>query len=132
MAKKKVGGPNKSQAIRDLWKANPKMKAKEIVSTLAGKGIAVNVGLVLHGQGPHQGKKRPESSQTKAHRSGGNGGGIERHGPCGWRGSESERSRGGDRRPQKAESPGRGVEFMMAERTKIASAPLLAGPAAKL
>ncbi len=37
---------NRSQAIRDYYKTNPKAKAKEVVDALAKKGITVSVGLV--------------------------------------------------------------------------------------
>ncbi len=37
---------NRSQAIRDYYKANPTAKAKEVVDALAKKGISVSVGLV--------------------------------------------------------------------------------------
>ena len=44
MAKK--AGVNMSEEIRLALKANPGMKAKEVVSTLAEKGIKVQEGLV--------------------------------------------------------------------------------------
>ncbi len=37
---------NKSQAIRDHFKVNPKAKAQEVVDALASHGITVSVGLV--------------------------------------------------------------------------------------
>ena len=64
MAKQK-DGPNKSQAIRDLLNANPKMKAKEIVSTLAGKGIKTNVGLVYMVKGHIKGRKGRKARKRK-------------------------------------------------------------------
>ena len=42
MAKKKAGGVNKSQAIRDYRKANPKEKPKQIALELGKKGIKVS------------------------------------------------------------------------------------------
>jgi hypothetical protein len=37
---------NKSQAIRDHFKVNPKAKAQEVVDALASHGITVTAGLV--------------------------------------------------------------------------------------
>jgi hypothetical protein len=42
MAKKKAGGVNKSQAIRNHQKANPKHKPKQIAAELGKKGIKVS------------------------------------------------------------------------------------------
>jgi len=39
-------GANMSQAIRDMYKENPKLKAKEIVSALAERGVDVKLNLV--------------------------------------------------------------------------------------
>jgi hypothetical protein len=39
-------GVNKSQAIRDVLTANPKIKSKELISQLAEKGVKVAPGLV--------------------------------------------------------------------------------------
>ena len=39
MAKKKSGGPNKSQAIRDYDAANPGAKAAEVAAALSKKGM---------------------------------------------------------------------------------------------
>lgn len=46
MARKKLqeGEVNRSQAIRDLLKANPKIKASEAISTLAARGVTVTSG----------------------------------------------------------------------------------------
>jgi len=44
-------GVNMSEEIRQLLKANPKMKAKEVVSTLADKGIKVAEHLVYYVKG---------------------------------------------------------------------------------
>ncbi|MGB7325127.1 MAG: hypothetical protein WBD31_09665 [Rubripirellula sp.] len=46
MAKKKTGGPNKSQAIRDYSKSNPTLKPKQIAEDLGKKGVAVSAGFV--------------------------------------------------------------------------------------
>ncbi|TWU47632.1 hypothetical protein Poly51_54330 [Rubripirellula tenax] len=46
MAKKKTGGPNKSQAIRDYSKDNPTLKPKQIAADLSKKGVAVSAGFV--------------------------------------------------------------------------------------
>ena len=45
MPRKKQRG-QKSSAIRELLEQNPKMPVKDIVSTLAGRGIKVNSNLV--------------------------------------------------------------------------------------
>ena len=42
MAKKKSGGVNKSQLIRDYRKAHPNQKPKQIAAELAKKGIKVS------------------------------------------------------------------------------------------
>jgi len=52
-------GTNKSQAIRNLLSGNPELKAKEVVSTLNGKGIKVNDSLVYFIKGKMKvGKQR--------------------------------------------------------------------------
>src|SRR5579864_7510920 len=56
MARKRTG-PNKSAAIRDVLTANRKLTAKEVVSTLAEKGIQVNEGLVYAVKGYLKGRK---------------------------------------------------------------------------
>jgi hypothetical protein len=56
MAKKK-SDVNKSEEIRQLLRANPKMPAKEVVSTLAGKGITVAETLVYFVRGKMKGRK---------------------------------------------------------------------------
>jgi hypothetical protein len=56
MAKKK-NGMNKSEAIRQLIRAHPGMPVKEIVSTLAGKGIKVTGNLVYFIKGKMKGRK---------------------------------------------------------------------------
>jgi hypothetical protein len=42
---KKNSGVNKSEEIRQLLKANPKIEPKEVVAKLAEKGIKVSHGL---------------------------------------------------------------------------------------
>jgi serine/threonine protein kinase len=56
MAMKKQG-PSKSAAIRDVLKANPKLTAKEVVATLAKKGLQVKEGLVYFVKGRMKGRK---------------------------------------------------------------------------
>jgi hypothetical protein len=56
MAKKK-SGVNKSEAIRQLLRAHPEMPVKEIVSTLAAKGIKVADTLVYYIKGKLIGRK---------------------------------------------------------------------------
>jgi hypothetical protein len=46
MPKRKVERGQKSEAIRQLLKQNPRMPVKEIVSTLAVRGLKVNPNLV--------------------------------------------------------------------------------------
>jgi hypothetical protein len=48
---------NKSEEIRQLLKANPKMPASEVVSTLAAKGIKVSDNLVYFIKGKMKGRK---------------------------------------------------------------------------
>jgi hypothetical protein len=56
MAKKKTE-VNKSEEIRQLLKANPKLVAQAIVSTLAAKGIKVAPTLVYFVKGKMRGRK---------------------------------------------------------------------------
>jgi len=51
MAKK----TNKSSAIRELYNQNPEIKAQEVISTLAAKGIKVSKNLVCLAKGKGQG-----------------------------------------------------------------------------
>ena len=46
MAKRKDVGANKSEAIRDYYKANPQAKPKEVASELKKKGIQVTPAFV--------------------------------------------------------------------------------------
>ena len=57
MAKRKRNGVNKSEEIRQLYKANPSLKAKEVIATLANKGIEVQEGLVYLIKGKILGRK---------------------------------------------------------------------------
>jgi hypothetical protein len=56
MAKKK-NGVNKSEEIRQLVKANSQMSVREVVSTLAGKGITVGDNLVYYVKGKMKGRQ---------------------------------------------------------------------------
>ena len=46
MAKKKAGGVNKSQSIRDYHKAHPRHKPKQIAAELGNKGVKVSAQFV--------------------------------------------------------------------------------------
>ncbi len=70
MAKQKES-VNKSAAIRDLVTQNPKMPVKEIVTTLAGKGIEVKPGMVYFVKGRM--KKGKRKGRAKAEVSTGDG-----------------------------------------------------------
>jgi hypothetical protein len=48
---------NKSEEIRKLLRENPKLSAKEVVQTLAGRGITVGDTLVYFVKGHMKGKK---------------------------------------------------------------------------
>jgi hypothetical protein len=65
---------NKSQAIRDLVSQNPKMKIKEVVSTLAGQGIKVSDTYVYMVRSKTRRKKRKEKRQKAI--AAGNGAGV--------------------------------------------------------
>lgn len=43
---KKTNGPNKSQAIRDYYAANPDAKPKQVVEALAAQGVDVSAAFV--------------------------------------------------------------------------------------
>ena len=51
---------NKSSAIRAMLKANPKMKAKDVVSALADKGVMVTANKVYFIKGTLKGKKKKQ------------------------------------------------------------------------
>jgi hypothetical protein len=57
MARKKKEGPSKSDSIRDVLKANPKMGAKDVVATLADKGIDVSENMVYYVKGRVKGRR---------------------------------------------------------------------------
>jgi hypothetical protein len=54
---KKATGLNKSEEIRQLLKAHPEMKPKDIVATLSAKGIKVTEALVYFVKGKLKGRK---------------------------------------------------------------------------
>ena len=56
MAKKK-NGVNKSEEIRQILKTNPEMPVKEVVSTMAGRGLKVTDNLVYFIKGRIKGRK---------------------------------------------------------------------------
>lgn len=66
MAKRK--GPSKSQAIREALEQNPKASAKEVVATLAEKGIKVTSALVygVKGQLAHVKGQRKKKAKRLA------------------------------------------------------------------
>jgi hypothetical protein len=49
---------NKSQAIRDYYKANPKAKTSEVVDALAKRNIAVTANLVTTVKSKHNKRRR--------------------------------------------------------------------------
>ncbi len=53
----KMNGVNKSEEIRRLFRSNPKMPVKEVVSTLAGRGIKVNDNQVYFVKGRMKGRQ---------------------------------------------------------------------------
>ena len=54
---KKNDGVNKSEEIRQLLRANPKMPVKEIVSTMADRGLKVTDNLVYFLKGKMKGRR---------------------------------------------------------------------------
>ena len=66
MANKASGGINKSAAIRDLYRENPELKVKEVVSTLAAKGIDVGANLVYLVKGTLKGRKKHRREVNQA------------------------------------------------------------------
>ena len=54
---RKQSGLNKSDEIRQLLRSNPKMPVRDIVSTLANRGISVTDNLVYLVKGHMKGKK---------------------------------------------------------------------------
>jgi hypothetical protein len=72
MAKQK-GKVNKSQEIRQLLTANPKMPTKEVISTLGKKGIEVAPSLVYFTKGRMRRRKgRPRKAMETVANSTGN------------------------------------------------------------
>lgn len=59
---------NKSEEIRQLLRANPKMPVKEIVSTMAGRGLKVTPNLVYFLKGKMKGRaaRRQKARQMVA------------------------------------------------------------------
>jgi len=67
MAKKSSNGDvNKSQAIRDLYKENPKMKAKEVVEVLGQRGVDVKTGLVYIVKGKMSARRQDDRKAERA------------------------------------------------------------------
>ena len=55
---------NKSQAIRDFFKSNPKAKTQEVVDALAKQGITVTTGLVTNVKSTHNKKRAAKKAAT--------------------------------------------------------------------
>lgn len=66
MARKAADGVNRSQAIRDVYKAKPDVSVKEVIETLAGKGIRVKPGLVYMIKGRLSTRKRGRRKGQKS------------------------------------------------------------------
>src|SRR5688572_4713080 len=64
--KESKGSVNKSDEIRNLLKANPKMPANEIKDALAKRGIKVTTSLIYFIKGKIQGKKGPGAKPKQA------------------------------------------------------------------
>lgn len=58
MAKKKSGGPNKSQAIRDYLKTHPNAGPTEVCKELGKKGLKIAPALVSNVKAAMLGKKK--------------------------------------------------------------------------
>ena len=56
---------NKSEAIRNYYKSNPKAKTKEVVDALAKQGITVTVGLVTNVKSTHNKKQAAKRAAKK-------------------------------------------------------------------
>jgi hypothetical protein len=54
---KQNSGVNKSEEIRQLLRANPKMPVKDVLTTLAGRGIKVGDNLVYYVKGKMKGRQ---------------------------------------------------------------------------
>lgn len=61
-------GMNKSEAIREYLKANPKAKAKDVVEALKGKGVNVTANLVYFLKGKSSAKKLRKRKVIRAAR----------------------------------------------------------------
>jgi len=57
---------NKSEEIRKLLKANPKMTAKEVVAALADRNIQISENLVYYIKGKVKGSKSRQKKKLKA------------------------------------------------------------------
>ena len=66
MARFKNGGVNKSQAIRDALKENPKAKSSEIIAALEEKGIKVASTLVYMVMNKSKRKQRRQNREEVA------------------------------------------------------------------
>ena len=62
---KKANGVNKSEEIRLLVKANPKITAKEVTAKLAEKGIKISNALFYFTKGKMKGRKARKMSDQK-------------------------------------------------------------------
>jgi hypothetical protein len=65
MAKKK-NGPNMSDAIRELLTLNPRMGAKDVIATLATRGLKVKPSLVYFVKGKMRAGKQRRKKVAKA------------------------------------------------------------------
>ena len=66
---KKSGGPNKSQAIRDYYGANPDAKPMEVAAELSKKGIVVTPAFVSTVKSTTMGKSATKSARKSAKKS---------------------------------------------------------------
>ncbi|MCC9643481.1 hypothetical protein LOC71_14445 [Rhodopirellula sp. JC740] len=66
---KKSGGPNKSQAIRDYYTANPSAKPMEVAAELGKKGIDVTPAFVSTVKSTTMGKSAKKSARKSAAKS---------------------------------------------------------------
>jgi len=62
---KKSNGINKSDDVRQLLKANPAITAKEVVATLAEKGIKISNALFYFTKGQMKGRKARKQKDQK-------------------------------------------------------------------
>ncbi len=71
---KKNGEPNKSAAIREILEQNPKAKSKEVIATLAEKGVKVTPALVylVKSQGKRKAKRARRERAVEVSRAAGN------------------------------------------------------------